>query len=415
MKITLIHYAAPPIVGGVETVLAKQAEQFALAGHEVNILAGRGENWNHNIKVKVVPLIDSRHPEILEIKKSLDQGLIPTSYENVVHKLSQILHQELDDCDKVIVHNIASLHKNLPLTDALYRYALSGAAHRIILWHHDFAWNSGRYQGELHPGYPWNLTRTAWPGVTQVVVSETRRRELIALTGISSAEIHVIPAGIDLPVFLSLSPETTRLIRKLNLLTANPLLLTPVRVTKRKNLELAISIVAELMVHMPSAQLVITGPLGAHNPANQKYLENLLQHRARLRLERAVHFIAEHLPEGLSEKQIAEFYRLADVLLLPSQEEGFGIPILEAGMGRLSIFCTDIPPLQALGGSWANYFTLEEPPAKIAKKIFAYLSIEPHYQLRAHIRQHYTWEAIYQNQIVPLLKEKGKNDTTKSV
>ncbi|MEJ5202964.1 MAG: glycosyltransferase family 4 protein, partial [Anaerolineales bacterium] len=376
------------------------------AGHEVIVLAGRGENWNHNIKVKIVPLLDSRHPEILEIKKSLDQGYIPTSYENIVHELLQILHQELEDCDKIIAHNIASLHKNLPLTDALYRYALSGAANRLILWHHDFAWNSGHYQGELHPGQPWNLTRIAWPGVTQVVVSETRRQELITLTGISPAEIHVIPAGIDLPIFLSLNPETIQLCRKLNLLVANPLLFTPVRVTKRKNLELAIFITAELMTHMSAAQLVITGPLGAHNPTNQKYLENLLQLRAKLHLEHAVHFIAEHVPEGLSEQQIAEFYRLADVLLLPSREEGFGIPILEAGMGRLSIFCTDIPPLRALGGSWVNYFTLEEPPAKIAQKIFAYLCSDPHYQLRAHVRQHYTWEAIYRNLIFPLLNEK---------
>lgn len=406
MKITLIHYAAPPIVGGVETVMAKQAELFTLAGHKVNILAGRGENWNRNIVVKVIPLLDSRHPEILQIKKSLDQGHIPAAYEKVVQKLLEILHEELDDCDKIIAHNIASLHKNLPLTDALHRYAVSGAAKRIILWHHDFAWNSSRYQEELHPGLPWGLTRTAWHGVTQVVVSEARRQELSMLTGISPADIHVIPAGIDLPVFLSLSRETTRLCRKLKLLTANPLLLTPVRLTKRKNLELAISILGELVKHMPSAQLVITGPLGAHNPANQRYFESLLQLRAELQLENVVHFMAEHLPEGLSEQQVAEFYRLADLLLLPSREEGFGIPILEAGMGRLVIFCSKIPPLQALGGSWANYFTLEESPSKIAQNIFAYLSRDPYFQLRTNIRQNYTWEAIYQNRIAPLLDQK---------
>ena len=35
MNITLIHYASPPVVGGVETVLARQAELFARAGHHV--------------------------------------------------------------------------------------------------------------------------------------------------------------------------------------------------------------------------------------------------------------------------------------------------------------------------------------------------------------------------------------------
>ena len=41
LAIALVHYAAPPVVGGVERVLASHAVLLADAGHEVRIIAGR--------------------------------------------------------------------------------------------------------------------------------------------------------------------------------------------------------------------------------------------------------------------------------------------------------------------------------------------------------------------------------------
>jgi glycosyltransferase involved in cell wall biosynthesis len=404
MKVTLVHYAAPPIVGGVETVLAKQAEQLANAGHQVEILTGRGESWEDHIKVNVIPLLDSRFPEILKIKERLDAGIIPANYETAVNEILGVLERELAASDRIIVHNIGSLHKSLPLTDALYRYACAGAAGRMVLWHHDFAWNSHRYKEELHPGLPWDLIRTAWPGVIQVVVSEARRVEMAELTGIDPGLVHVIPAGIDMQKFLSLNGGTLKIANHLGLLKAEPLLLAPVRVTKRKNLELALKITAMLRRQMPLVQLVVTGPLGAHNPANQRYYHQLIESRNQLDLNGAVHFMVNYFEEGLTETQMAEFYRIADALLMPSIEEGFGIPVIEAGMGRLIAFCSDIPPLRALGQEWINYFSVDEPPDRIAERIFERLTVDPVYMLRAHVRRTYTWEAIYANQIAPLLE-----------
>lgn len=39
MNIVLVHYSAPPVVGGVESVLAHQARLMADAGHTVKIIA----------------------------------------------------------------------------------------------------------------------------------------------------------------------------------------------------------------------------------------------------------------------------------------------------------------------------------------------------------------------------------------
>lgn len=405
MYVAIMHYAALPVVGGVESVIASHADCISRGGHSVRILAGRGETINARCPVELIPLIDSRHPRVLNVKAALDSGTVPDDFQSLVEQIQHDLERALKGVDILIAHNVASLNKNLALTAALFNLSQKSDTPRVILWHHDLAWTTPRYQPELYEGYPWDLLRTAWQGVTQVVVSEERRKEYATLTRLSTDAIHVIPAGIDLQDFLALNQQVNTLCTQLNLFQAAPLLLTPVRITKRKNLELAIETTAHLREHLPSAQLVITGPLGAHNPANQEYLKKLVTLRKMLGVVDSVHLMAEHVPEGLEMESVAGFYRLADAMLLPSKEEGFGIPILEAGIAKIPIFCSDLPPLRALAGPWANYFDPEDKPGKIARLIAQTLTENPAYNLRINIRNSFTWDAIYQTRISPLLNK----------
>jgi glycosyltransferase involved in cell wall biosynthesis len=188
------------------------------------------------------------------------------------------------------------------------------------------------------------------------------------------------------------------------LLNAQPVLLLPVRITSRKNIELALQVMAELRKEAPQAKLIITGPLGPHNPANLIYFEKLKSLRNSLQLENAVHFLAEFTDEFLPDEVVSDFYRLADVLFLPSREEGFGIPILEAGLAGIPVVCADIPPLRDLGLSFVNYFSLEEAPETIASLILKNLSTSRLFEFRVRVRSHYAWRQIYQQQIQPLLE-----------
>lgn len=405
MHITLLHYAAPPIVGGVETVIGHQAQQLNRAGHFVRILAGRGETWDAHIPVRTLPLLDSRHPYILKAKASLDAGILPDDFDDLVDRIKMELVQALSGCEVLIAHNVLSLHKNLALTAALYRLSQENAKPRLIAWHHDPAWTSPRYQPELHDGYPWDLLRTAWPNVRQVTISEARQAEIARLFQIPAADIAVIPAGLDLSDFLNLHLDTQRLSVKLSLPGSGPILLTPVRLTRRKNIELALRTLAELKRTYPAAALIVTGPPGAHNPTNVDYFSELVDLRADLHLQGSAHLLAEFFPEGLTESSIPDFYRLCDMLFLPSREEGFGIPILEAGLAGIPIFCSKLPALQSLADGRANYFDPDDSPKQIAGMIDQYIQSHPVTQMRIHVRQHYSWESIYKMQIAPLLQE----------
>jgi mannosylglucosylglycerate synthase len=404
MKISIIHYAAPPVVGGVETVLARQAQQFERAGHQVRILAGRGETWNVRIPVEIIPIIDSRNPHILKAKARLDAGVVPADFNALVEQIGMELGQALQGAELVIAHNVASLHKNLALTAALYNLSQTAGGPRWILWHHDLAWTADRYRKELHAGWPWDLLRTAWPGVRQVTVSEARRIELAGLMGIGPEQITVIPAGLDLPDFLNLQTRTMKIVQTFGLLRAAPLLLTPVRITRRKNLELSLKILAELQEDFPAAMLVVTGPPGAHNPSNQRYLDKLIRLRGELGLEESAILLAESVPDGLPDACVADLYRLADALLLPSHEEGFGIPILEAGLARLPIFCSRLSPLQDLAGNWAEYFSPTGRPKQIAHLISRRLRKDPVFNMQLRVRSQFTWDAIYERQIASLIE-----------
>jgi glycosyltransferase involved in cell wall biosynthesis len=218
------------------------------------------------------------------------------------------------------------------------------------------------------------------------------------------ASIHVIPNGVDAARFYKLELQTQALLEQTHLLDAAPVLLLPVRVTPRKNIELALRTLAELRKHFPQAALVVTGPLGPHNVNNRQYFERLTTLRARLGLQDSAHFLAELSGAFLPDEVIADFYRVSDALLFPSREEGFGIPLIEAAFSHLPAFCADIFPLCELGQEDAVYYSPDEDPAKVAGLLVKYFQSTLPARLAMRVRSTFRWEAIYRQQIAPLLK-----------
>ena len=403
MNIILMHYSTPPVVGGVESVLGHHARLMAAAGHSVRILAARGEPPSASIDFKSIPLADSLHPDVLAMKKELDAGHVPPGFYTLSGRLSDLIRAAAKGADVLIAHNVCSLNMNLALTEAIHRIYREEGFPRLILWHHDLAWTTPRYQPEMYPGLPWDLLRNDWPGAIHVAISELRRRELSGLAGIRPETIHVVPDGIQTRQFLKLEPQTIRMVDQLGLLRAAPLLMLPARITPRKNLEQALSTLACLREVFPFAGLVVTGPLGAHNPDNKKYFEDLLKLRRVLGLDSFAHFLAELEPDPLPDSVIADLYRLSDALFLPSREEGFGIPLLEAGLTRRPIFCADLPALRELGGDCVFFFPPDEEPAKVAAFVADRLKNDPVFRMAVKIRREFDWDRIYRGRIEPLL------------
>jgi glycosyltransferase involved in cell wall biosynthesis len=410
IRVAMLHYSAPPIVGGVESTIYHHARLLAGAGYPVQVIAGRGEAFYPGVELHAIAEVDSRHPQVLEVGEQLSQGRVTQDFYKLRDLLATRLRTALVGSQVCIVHNAMTLHKNLPLTAALQ--ALSEDSRpAFIAWCHDFAWQDRLYLPDLHPGYPWDLLRSAWQGVRYVVVSDHRRSSLAQLFAIPESQIQVINPGVEAFTFLKLASQTQELATRLNLFEAEPLILLPARVTRRKNIEFAIQIMAALVSHMPRATLIVTGPPGPHNPKNLAYLQSLLQLKVETGVESRVHFLYEQGESGkplhLSDEVVADFYRLADILLFPSRREGFGIPILEAGLSRLPIFATDIPPIRESAASLSTLFDPQEEPGEVALKIANFLDQDRTYQLRRRVLHRYTWRSIFENQLLPLIEASG--------
>ncbi|MCB0002979.1 MAG: hypothetical protein KDH86_10560, partial [Anaerolineae bacterium] len=156
-RIAILHYSAPPVVGGVEAVMLAHARTFVEAGMDVTIVAGRGEQQAlpAGAHLAVVPEIDSRDPAIHEASALLASGKVPTNFAELSGRLVAALHLLLEPMDAVIVHNVFTKQFNLPLTAALDQLLDAGVIRHCIAWCHDFAWTSPRSRVDVHDGYPW--------------------------------------------------------------------------------------------------------------------------------------------------------------------------------------------------------------------------------------------------------------------
>ena len=408
MRICLIHYSGPPVIGGVEQTLYHHAKILADHGHQPLLLVGEGQSFDPRIPVTVIPTLYSKHPEVLAVKAALDSGQTEDRFDELRRSLLEHLGEAIAEVDVVVVHNALTLHKNLALTAALWDLVQIDLSAPVIGWHHDFAWDRPQYRAELHERFPWQLLRQPWSNVINVAVSRAQRDRLADLYDVSPESIHVIPPGIDLAISGNWTEKTKMLVAELGLLQADAILLLPARITPRKNIEFAMRILAELRdLSGQDIRLIVTGPPGPHNPANAAYLQSLLSLREELGLERAVNFIyqldiADRLV--LDEDTMANLYILSDALLFTSYQEGFGIPLLEAGFARLPIFCSDIPSFHESAGGQAHYFSLSDTPHRVATSIAEILLTDPSLLLRRRIRSRYTWTNIVHHKVLPLLE-----------
>jgi glycosyltransferase involved in cell wall biosynthesis len=270
------------------------------------------------------------------------------------------------------------------------------------------AWDDPVYASDVHPGMPWDLMRLPWENARYVVVSEARQHELARLLGLAPDRIYVVPPGVDPAEFFGVTPATSGWIEQFGLLGAAPLLLLPARVTRRKNIALAIEIVAALRDAGMTPRLVVMGPLGPHNPKNKLYLQELRELQARLGLSAQVIFLQEH--GQVDDATRRDLFALADAMLFPSEREGFGIPILEAGLARLPIFASAIPPFHESAAENAVFFELSVTPTEIAALVKDRLSADPRYRLKRRVLENYHWDRIVADRIVPLIRSIASNE-----
>lgn len=406
--VAIMHYSAPPVIGGVEAVIAAHVRALSHAGYPVAVLAGRGDAAALDARAEFIRIPELDSLGSAGTSAALLGGRVPREFGTLVGQARAALAPHLARFDVVIVHNIFFKHFNLPLTAALWRLLEDQALPGCISWGHDFSWTSPSSRKAVYDEYPWDLLRKRHPDVTYVVVSARRQDELAGLFGCGREEIPVVYNGVEPDTLLGLSPQSNELAEHLGIYDRAPVLLMPVRVTRAKNIELALQVVAALKQHGARPKLVLTGPPDPHDAASMAYFNELRGLRRSLGIEDEMTFIFDSgadpdRPIYLDAGAVGELCRLADMLLMPSHREGFGMPVLEAGLAGLPVACSAIPSAVELAADDVLLFATDDRPDEIAARILARLESDPTYRLKRRVRGRYTWDAILRHDIEPLL------------
>ncbi|MGB8168611.1 MAG: glycosyltransferase family 4 protein [Chthoniobacteraceae bacterium] len=363
MRIALVHYSYLPVIAGVELVMAEHARLFGEAGHEVEVVSG----------------IEG------------DEGL--------VERLRPIFARQ----EVVMLHNVLTMHFHLALTAAVWRLAEELTGVRFVCWVHDLAACNPDYAPLPLDQAPWELLTKAHPRCAYVAVSELRRRQFLELTGQPEVRCRTIPNGVDPQHLFDLPPRVAELAQRHALLERDLVLLHPTRLLRRKNVELTLQVTAALNGAGHSCAALITAPPEIHDSGSGEYVAGLREMRERLGLWNDALFLHEGGP--LLDHELHALYRLADALFFPSRQEGFGIPLLEAALHRLPIFCSDIEPLNSLLARGTTTFSPNADPEEVAALIVTTLTADAAHAARLQARRSYSWDAIYRNFLSPLLAE----------
>ncbi len=405
INVALLHYSCPPVIGGVEEIVRQQASLLYRHYHLVKVIAGSGSQFTEDFAVEINPLLSSRHPEILKLQQvpSVNYKLI----REMTSTILKYLKDSLKNFDILIAHNVLSMHYNLPLTLALHRLANTKAI-KVVNWNHDSPYFYKNYSRNFEEK-PWLILKKYNPNISYITISPCRAKEFQSLYK-TKKEITVIPNGIDPTRTFLLSKTTMRLIKENNLFTANLLILQPSRLHSRKNIELSIEVLRAFHDKGIQAKLLLAGAYDPHERKTSHYYNKLKNLAESLQIQKHIILLSNYVFDS-GEKMIADWatirdlYQISDLLFLPSKQEGFGLPLLEAGMLKLPIACSDIEPFKSIAGKDAFYFSLKDHPKEIAENILEYLGqLQPHRMYRK-VFCNYLWDNVYSDLLKPFLEE----------
>ena len=109
----------------------------------------------------------------------------------------------------------------------------------------------------------------------------------------------------------------------------------------RKRIDVLLDVFARIREAVPGVRLVKVG--GEWSAEHRERI-------ARLGLAGVITHVV-----GLARAELAEVYRRAAVVLVPSEAEGFGLPVIEALACGAPVIASDIPALREAGGPAAAY------------------------------------------------------------
>lgn len=295
-------------------------------------------------------LMFSSDPNIADMNSAAAQRMV--EYGNLVSKLTilVLLRKKKPDVQlsekvevRVLSGRIMRFYKSFFVARQLFKkekYDLIVAQdieHAAVAWKLS-VWHKVPWQMQIHADifspYFWRQSfvnklrvitaKTLIPRASCIRVVSKRIKNSLEGLGYRAEGVATLPIYIDLEKFKKTEP-------KFNLHQKYPefdfVILSVARLTKEKNVSLAIEAMAEIVKKHPKAGLVIVG-----DGPERKSLELRIKN---YELSKNVKL------EGWSD-DVVSYYKSADCFLLTSNYEGYGMAVVEAMAAGLPVVMTDV-------------------------------------------------------------------------
>jgi glycosyltransferase involved in cell wall biosynthesis len=191
------------------------------------------------------------------------------------------------------------------------------------------------------------MTRRIFGGFRQAARvncdSSAIRDEVVRRGIIPGERLEVVHNGVH-PIFTAVADPSAdaEICRLLGRRTTDSIEILHVGSTQaRKRIDLLLRMFAAMRANLPDARLIRVG--GGLTKQNQELAKQL-----------GVSDAIAILP-FLDRRILAAAYRRADVVVLPSEAEGFGLPIIEALACGVPVIASDLPVLREVGGNAVRY------------------------------------------------------------
>jgi len=314
LRIAMLHWGFPPIIGGVETHLTLLCPELVRQGHAVSLLTGSAEGEKatqmfQGMTVTRTPLMDlnwlaQRGFEALEQEvRDTFEAFFATSNPQIIH-----VHN---------MHYFSPLHARELQTQARRRKI------PLILTAHN-VWDDGEFL-EL-------TLKIRWDHI--IAVSTFIEQELTAV-GVSKRKVTRIHHGIDTKRLARTRPNRDALDAKL---TGRQIIFHPARMGLAKGNDMAVKAMRMIKQQVPEALLVMAGTKNIIDwtSSQQKDIGYIMH------LVKEFHLTDDVYVNYFTRDEILAIYAIADVCIYPSAfGEPFGLTMLEALAMKKPMIVTD--------------------------------------------------------------------------
>ncbi|WP_243050021.1 glycosyltransferase [Dyella sp. RRB7] len=138
---------------------------------------------------------------------------------------------------------------------------------------------------------------------------------------------------------------STQVLATIERMRSAPTMLMVGTIEPRKGHRLALQAFERLWTDGQDVNLVIVGKLGWMMDAFGEQLRSHPEHGNRL-----------HWLTGIDDQELRALYQAAAALLVASEGEGFGLPIIEAALHGIPVITRDLPVFREVAGDNAHYF-----------------------------------------------------------